>query len=84
MECERPLVYNKMLRLTFDVGAAALLGLDPEREGSQRLVSAFYNLVSNIFCIPLRIPGLGFSKVSFSQSWETFFFHQVTFVGRQR
>ena len=65
---KRPLVYNCMLRLTFDLAASTLLGLDPEKPGCQKLVNSFYNLVSNIFCIPLMIPGLGFSKVISGQT----------------
>lgn len=56
-------MYNHLLRLTFDAAATTLLGLDPEEPGCQELVGAFYNMVNNIFCIPLMIPKLGFSTV---------------------
>ena len=62
--CERPLVYGKMLRLTFDLAARALIGIDSTKTKCNKLIDAFYNLVSNIFSVPLKLPGFGFMKVS--------------------
>uniref|UniRef100_H2YEH0 Cytochrome P450 n=1 Tax=Ciona savignyi TaxID=51511 RepID=H2YEH0_CIOSA len=60
---ERPLVYPNMLRLTFDVGVNALLGLEiTDQAKSDKLFQTFNQLVSNVFCIPHNIPGLGFNK----------------------
>jgi len=61
---ERPKVYDMMLRQTFDIAVNALLGLDVTAgRDLDELFVTFNDLVSNIFCIPCRVPGFGYATV---------------------
>jgi len=63
-EVETPKVYDKILRLTFDVAMSSLVGfnIQDEKEATN-LFQLFCDFASNVICLPLNIPGLGFHKV---------------------
>jgi len=63
-EDKSPHVYNKMLYLTYSIAASALLGIDLKSSNSKQLFESFHILISNIFSVPINLPGTSFHKVS--------------------
>ncbi|GFS16690.1 cytochrome P450 26B1 [Elysia marginata] len=64
--CQEDVVYGyqECKNMTFAVSAETLVGFNMESEKHQSLVKVFDLFVENLFCLPFRLPGLGFSKVT--------------------
>lgn len=45
------------------MAASALIGLDPQTSKGSKLIEAFQVMITNMFSIPLNLPGFAFRKV---------------------
>ena len=57
--------YKEFRSLAFELSCRVLLGFEMDKEEKTRLLESFETFMSNLFSLPVCIPGLGLYKVHF-------------------
>ena len=56
---------SEFKKMNFDVSSRVLVGFEMSEGELGKLMEVFETFLSNLFCLPFNIPGLGLWKVSF-------------------
>jgi cytochrome P450 len=72
------LAYPELKRMMFSVACETLLGFNMDTDQEGQMLTIFENITSNIFSLPIYLPGTGFYKVSIKRRLQHLsFLHKV-------